>query len=49
MAKERILIVGSGWAGFNVSRGLDEDIYNIDIVSPETAFPYTPLLVSQSS
>lgn len=45
MAREKILIVGTGWAGYTFSRALDDKIFDIQIVSPETAFPYTPLLV----
>lgn len=45
MARERVLIVGTGWAGYTFSRALDDKAFDVQIVSPETAFPYTPLLV----
>ena len=45
MAREKVLVVGTGWAGYTFSRALDDKLFDIQIVSPETAFPYTPLLV----
>ncbi|KAF7186403.1 putative NADH dehydrogenase [Pseudocercospora fuligena] len=44
--KECIVIVGTGWAGFNVSQYLDDKKFNITVVSPEETSPYTPLLAS---
>lgn len=43
--RERIVIVGSGWAGYNVSQNLDDRKFNITVISPEDTSPYTPLLV----
>jgi len=44
--RERIVIVGTGWAGFNVSQLLDCKKFNITVISPNDTSPYTPLLAS---
>ncbi|KAL1962651.1 hypothetical protein VTN77DRAFT_9285 [Rasamsonia byssochlamydoides] len=44
--KERIVIVGTGWAGYTLAYGLDYRKYSITIISPETSFVCTPLLAS---
>jgi hypothetical protein len=45
MARDTIVIIGTGWAGFNVSQKLDDKKFDIVVVSPEDTSPYTPLLV----
>lgn len=45
MGKDRIVIVGTGWAGYTLSQKLDSDKFDITLVSPEDTSPYTPLLV----
>ncbi len=45
--RERIVIIGSGWAGYNVSQQLNEKKFDITVISPWETSPYTPLLVSQ--
>jgi NADH:ubiquinone reductase (non-electrogenic) len=45
MAKESIVIVGTGWAGYTVSEQLDDKKFDITIISPQDTLPYTPLLV----
>lgn len=47
MAREKIVIVGTGWAGFTVSQKLDDKKFEITVISPEETSPYTPLLVCQ--
>ena len=42
--KSRVVILGSGWAGYVLSRKLDSDKYHITIVSPRSYFVFTPLL-----
>lgn len=49
MAPEKIVIVGTGWAGFTVSQKLDDKKFDIVAVSPEETSPYTPLLVGRSA
>ncbi|PHH75681.1 hypothetical protein CDD82_4327 [Ophiocordyceps australis] len=46
MAKESLVIVGTGWAGYTLSQKLDDKKYDITIISPEDTSPYTPLLAS---
>ncbi|EME80244.1 uncharacterized protein MYCFIDRAFT_189859 [Pseudocercospora fijiensis CIRAD86] len=46
--KERVVILGSGWAGFTLSRALDPKKYQIVIVSPRSYFVFTPLLAGTS-
>ncbi|KAL1855174.1 hypothetical protein Plec18167_002165 [Paecilomyces lecythidis] len=42
--RERILILGGGWAGFVLSRNLSPAKYDITVVSPRQNFVFTPLL-----
>ncbi|KAJ7789915.1 NDE1, mitochondrial external NADH dehydrogenase [Mycena olivaceomarginata] len=44
--KERLLILGSGWGGYGVLRGVDKKRYDVTIVSPNNYFNFTPLLAS---
>lgn len=43
--REHIVIIGTGWAGYNVSQNLSDKKFNITVISPEDTSPYTPLLV----
>lgn len=42
--KSRVVILGSGWAGYVLSRKLDPKKHHITIVSPRSYFVFTPLL-----
>ncbi|KAJ6511438.1 NDE1, mitochondrial external NADH dehydrogenase [Mycena vitilis] len=44
--KQRLLIVGSGWGGYGVLRGLDKKRWDVTIISPNNYFNFTPLLAS---
>jgi len=44
--RERIVILGSGWAGYSLCRRLDHKKYQVVIVSPRSYFVFTPLLAS---
>jgi len=44
--RERVVILGSGWAGFTVARGLDPRKFQAVVVSPRSYFAFTPLLAS---
>ncbi|KAF3286291.1 hypothetical protein TWF970_009834 [Orbilia oligospora] len=44
--KERVVILGSGWAGFTISRHLDKKKFQTVVVSPRSYFVFTPLLAS---
>lgn len=42
--REKVVILGSGWAGFVLSRRLDPNKYRIVVISPRSYFVFTPLL-----
>lgn len=42
------MILGSGWAGYNLARSLDPRKFQTVIVSPRSYFVFTPLLASTS-
>lgn len=47
--KGRIVVLGTGWAGFNLVRNLKSDIEGspeVRVVSPSNHFVFTPLLPS---
>uniref|UniRef100_A0A8H7XQW3 FAD/NAD(P)-binding domain-containing protein n=1 Tax=Psilocybe cubensis TaxID=181762 RepID=A0A8H7XQW3_PSICU len=44
--KKRVVILGSGWGGYNVLRGLDREHWDVTMISPNTYFNFTPLLAS---
>ncbi|KAJ7135458.1 NDE1, mitochondrial external NADH dehydrogenase [Mycena crocata] len=44
--KQRLLIVGSGWGGYGVLRGVDKKRWDVTVVSPSNYFNFTPLLAS---
>ncbi|CEG65172.1 hypothetical protein RMATCC62417_02009 [Rhizopus microsporus] len=46
--KEKVIILGSGWAGFKLMRDLDKEKYDVSVVSPRNYFVFTPLLASTS-
>ncbi|KAL2164468.1 hypothetical protein VTH06DRAFT_3684 [Thermothelomyces fergusii] len=44
--KERVVILGSGWAGYGFARTLDPAKYERIVISPRSYFVFTPLLAS---
>ncbi|KAL1917689.1 uncharacterized protein VTP21DRAFT_3523 [Calcarisporiella thermophila] len=46
--KERLVILGSGWAGFKLIKGINKNLYDVTIISPRNYFVFTPLLASTS-
>ncbi|KAI9871531.1 MAG: hypothetical protein M1830_002779, partial [Pleopsidium flavum] len=44
--RERVIILGSGWAGYVLSRKLNPKRFQILVVSPRSYFVFTPLLNS---
>lgn len=44
--KQRIVILGSGFAALSLVKRIDLDFYDVDIVSPRNHFLFTPLLPS---
>ncbi|RMZ75089.1 hypothetical protein DV737_g5461, partial [Chaetothyriales sp. CBS 132003] len=45
-AKPRLVIIGSGWAGFYVAERIDLSKYAVTMISPRRMSAYTPLLAS---
>ncbi|TID20043.1 nadh dehydrogenase [Venturia nashicola] len=46
--RERVVILGSGWAGYSLCKDLDSKKYQVIMVSPRSYFVFTPLLASTS-
>lgn len=46
--RQRVVILGSGWAGFTLSRALDPKKFQLVMVSPRSYFVFTPLLAGTS-
>lgn len=44
--REKIVIIGSGWAGSTLAHSLDDKKYQVTVISPEPTVAYTPLLAS---
>ncbi|KAJ1652273.1 hypothetical protein IWQ61_007354 [Dispira simplex] len=44
----RVVVLGSGWAGFEMLRDLNKSYYDVTVVSPRNYFVFTPLLASTS-
>ncbi|KAH0291488.1 FAD/NAD(P)-binding domain-containing protein, partial [Aureobasidium sp. EXF-3399] len=47
--RERVVVLGSGWAGYTLARDLDPKKYQVVVVSPRSYFVFTPLLASTST
>jgi len=45
-AREKLVILGSGWAGFTLLSALDKSKYDVTLVTPRNHFLFTPLLPS---
>lgn len=45
-AKPSVVILGSGWAGYQLARSLDKRQYKVTVVSDRNHFLFTPLLPS---
>ncbi|KAK1426848.1 hypothetical protein QVD17_15528 [Tagetes erecta] len=44
--KPRLVVLGSGWAGCRLMKGIDTSIYDVVCVSPRNHMVFTPLLAS---
>lgn len=44
--KKRVLVLGTGWAGTSFLKDLDASKYDVQVVSPQNYFSFTPLLPS---
>lgn len=45
--REKVVVLGSGWAGFNIALNMKKDI-PLTVVSPSNHFLFTPLLASSA-
>ncbi|TFY57744.1 hypothetical protein EVJ58_g6847 [Rhodofomes roseus] len=45
-SQQHLVILGSGWGGYELLRGIDKKRWHITIVSPNNYFNFTPLLAS---
>ena len=45
-SRPRLVIVGTGWAGFYIAEYIDTKLYDVSIISPRRTSAYTPLLAS---
>ena len=45
-SKPKVVILGSGWGGFNFGNQISKDRYDVTLVSPTNHFLFTPLLAS---
>ena len=46
--RERVVVLGSGWAGYSLARDLNPKKYQVVVISPRSYFVFTPLLASTS-
>ncbi|KAI0922922.1 hypothetical protein AcW1_002560 [Taiwanofungus camphoratus] len=42
--QQHLVILGSGWGGYELLRGIDKNRWNVTVVSPSNYFNFTPLL-----
>ncbi|KAJ5247073.1 hypothetical protein N7468_002056 [Penicillium chermesinum] len=48
-SRERVIILGSGWGGYTLSRCLDPKQFSPLVISPRSYFVFTPLLTDAAS
>ncbi|KAL6060343.1 Mitochondrial rotenone-insensitive NADH dehydrogenase (NDE2 external NADH dehydrogenase) [Balamuthia mandrillaris] len=44
--KNKLVILGTGWAGFRALRDIDTNLYHVNVISPRNHFLFTPLLTA---
>lgn len=44
--RKRLIILGTGWAGYSVLKHVDKKLFDAVVVSPRNHFLFTPLLAS---
>ena len=44
--RKKLVILGTGWAGYSVFRNINKRLYDVIVVSPRNHFLFTPLLNS---
>ena len=45
-ARQQLVIVGAGWAGFHICQHIDTRVYDVTVIAPRRTSAYTPLLAS---
>ncbi|PCH37505.1 FAD/NAD(P)-binding domain-containing protein [Wolfiporia cocos MD-104 SS10] len=45
-SQQHLVVLGSGWGGYELLRGIDKKRWNVTVVSPTNYFNFTPLLAS---
>lgn len=45
-SRPRVLILGTGWGGTKLARGLDKENFDVRLISPANHFLFTPMLPS---
>ncbi|KAL1979543.1 hypothetical protein VTN96DRAFT_5590 [Rasamsonia emersonii] len=48
-AREKVVVLGSGWGGYIFSRRLSDEQYSCTVVSPRSYFVFTPLLTATAA
>lgn len=48
-SRERVVILGSGWGGYTISRRLSPKKYDCTVISPRSYFVFTPLLTETAA
>lgn len=46
LKKKKVVVLGTGWAGISFLKDLDITSYDVQVVSPQNYFAFTPLLPS---
>src|SRR5512134_3432130 len=46
MSRARLVVLGSGFAGYSLARNLPRDLFEVTVVAPRNYFVFTPLLPS---
>lgn len=46
--RERIVILGTGWASYSMCKSLDSTMYDVVVVSPRNYFLFTPMLAASA-
>lgn len=44
--KKKVVVLGSGWAGFRLLKDIDQKFFDVAAISPRNHFIFTPLLAS---
>lgn len=46
--KQKLVVLGGGWAGYRLIKGINLNLFDVTVVSPRNHFLFTPLLASAS-